>query len=90
MIKKPLNFQIRKNLSFKGVPNVKVVSVQDSLPNLQKPLTSNERIDQSQKIAKRTESEPGSDIPLKVTRCLNNQAVKIKSSENIYESGKNQ
>ena len=89
MIKKPINFQIRKNISLKAVPNVKVVSVQDSLSNLQKPLTSNERIDQSQKIPKRTESEPGSDNPFKVTRCINSQAVKIKSPDNIYESGNN-
>ena len=90
MIKKPTNFQIRKNASFKATPNINLVLIQDSKSNIQKPSTSNERIDSlPKKITHRTESEPGSDNPSKITRRINSQVLKLKSPENIHVLGKN-
>jgi hypothetical protein len=73
MMKKTPNFQIRKNVPIKASPSPKPSSVQDPKQPAIKQITTLD------KYSKRTESEPGSDQPVKLVK---------KPIENRYEANK--
>ena len=86
MMKKNPNFHIRKNAPLKLPQNSKPNALPEVKNNLNKPQNSNEKSDKD-KFPKRTESEPGSDLPIKPIRRSNDKIDpnKLNSPKNLVD-----